>query len=46
MYSPLLETTSNVVAVPKSTDTAAPSKRSRIATAFTNLSAPISRGLS
>ena len=45
-YSPSRETTSKVVAVPKSTHTTGPPKRSRIATALTSLSAPISRGLS
>ena len=45
-YSPSLERTSNVVAVPKSTHTAGPPKRARMATALTSRSAPISRGLS
>ena len=45
-YSPSRESTSKVVAVPKSTQTAGPPKRARMATALTRRSAPISRGLS
>ena len=45
-YSPLPDTQSNVVAVPKSTTISGPLKRSYAATALTIRSAPTSRGFS
>ena len=46
MNSPLSETTSKFVAVPKSTTIAGPPNRVNAARVFTTLSAPTSRGLS
>ena len=46
MNSPLSETTSKFVAVPKSTTIAGPPNRANAARAFTTRSAPTSRGLS